>query len=45
VEYPKFPGLAGDNAAMIGIAAAYYAEAGRFIEDPSELERNARMAL
>lgn len=45
VQYPKFPGLAGDNAAMIGIAAHYYAEAGRFVEDPNALERNARLSL
>jgi N6-L-threonylcarbamoyladenine synthase len=45
VQYPKFSGLAGDNAAMIGIAAHYYAEAGRFVDDPDTLERNARMSL
>ena len=45
VEYPKFKGLSGDNAAMIGIAAHYYAETGRFVENLSELDRNARMSL
>lgn len=45
VEYPKFPGLAGDNAAMIGIAAYYHAEAGNFVKEPVLLERYARMSL
>lgn len=45
VEYPKLKGLAGDNAAMIGIVAYYYAEAGIFVEDVDQLEREARLSL
>lgn len=45
VLYPQLPGLFGDNAAMIGIAADYQAEAGDFVEDINGLEREARKSL
>ncbi len=44
VQYPKL-GLTGDNAGMIGVVAHYYAQAGRFVENPATLERQARMSL
>ncbi len=44
VEYPKLTGLTGDNGAMIGIAAHYYAQEGIYA-DPHALERDARLSL
>lgn len=44
VQYPKL-GLTGDNAAMIGVVAHYYAQAGRFVEAPESVQRDARMSL
>jgi len=44
VLFPPFKYLTGDNAAMIGVAAAYKAEKGLFI-DPKKLDRIPRMSL
>jgi N6-L-threonylcarbamoyladenine synthase len=42
VFFPTYPYLTGDNAAMIGIAASYYAAAHRFAVD---IDRVPRMQL
>lgn len=45
VFFPPYKYLTGDNAAMIGVAAAYYAEQNRFVSDLSSLERIPRLRL
>lgn len=45
ILYPQLPGLFGDNAAMIGIAAYYQAQTGDYVENVEGLEREARKSL
>lgn len=45
VLFPSYKYLTGDNAAMIGVAAYYKAKRGRFVSDPSVLDRIPRLSL
>jgi len=45
VLFPTYKYLTGDNAAMIGVVAAYKAEKGLFVEDIDQLDRIPRMNL
>jgi len=42
---PPYPYLYGDNAAMIGVVAHYYAQQNKYCHDMNTLDRVARLAL
>ena len=45
VLFPPYKYLAGDNAAMIGVAASYKAEKGIFVSKINDLDRIPRMQI
>lgn len=45
VYFPPFKYLTGDNAAMIGVAAYFKAEKGRFVKNIDQLDRVPRLTL
>ncbi len=45
ILFPPYSYLTGDNAAMIGVAASYYAKKGLFVRAPHLLDRQPRMTF
>ncbi len=45
VLFPTYKYLTGDNAAMIGVAAYYKAQANQFVNDVDKLDRIPRLSL